>query len=223
VLAAHCAATGCAACGVGSATTIGHACGSGVWQQRSGGAAAHNGTTLVIGAGAGVAHQASLLGIYIAIWPPTLGAGGFAAQALLLLSTLCGAALGVVQQRHGPCWREMSLISCLCSALCWLVADQQSRGGGGTGAGGGGGGGARALLFLLAYSTLSFFVAQTVRAFQQQTRHDAYALTMALNERRAVTILISALLSATDRVELARMLLGSGLAIVASSSGGFVV
>lgn len=127
------------------------------------------------------ASVVSYLGFLIASWPSDgeWRTDLLSAQALLFGGTLCGVLLGLTQQRYGVCWFEMSLGA---AALCALTIEWRDI---------------TDLSFVsiaaaLAFGALSFAVQAAVRDYSEMVEHDAFRLSMALNERRACTILMGA-------------------------------
>lgn len=154
-----------------------------------------------------LAALVSWLGLYVAVWPHTLSGGAVSAHLLLVASTACGVLLGAVQQQCGACWREMSLVASIIATLNFAATSHLVS----TDV-------AASLLFVLAYGALSFLAQRAVREFQIATRHRAYDLTMALNERRAITVMICAFRDQSG-VALARTLGGGAIALVGSMFG----
>ncbi len=142
-----------------------------------------------LGSFAGIAIASSLDS------PLALTSQALCAYGLLFAATLAGVALGFVQEHYGQCWREMSIVStviCAGAALYaaheptpWLVAE------------------------LSLYGTLSFFVQRAMRQFTLSINQNAFWLSMALNERRAVTIALGAWTSNAPT----RLLLGAALTL----------
>lgn len=126
-----------------------------------------------------------------------LATGAISAYALLGAATLCGVALGLVQERHGHCWREMALVSTLiCVAVAVLDTHQVS---------------ADLIWQASLYGTVSFFVQRSMRHYSLEVHQSAFWISMALNERRAVTVALGALNSAAPL----RLLAGAALTLSA--------
>ena len=121
----------------------------------------------------------SCFGFAIASFPTEFESGAIFAHIFISAGTLCGVLLGMSQKHDGACFYEMSLLSAaLClvtvSAFDWNFSiDVVAR--------------------AFAHGVLSFFVQREVRLFATKVRHDAFALSMALNERRALNVLIGAI------------------------------
>lgn len=100
-------------------------------------------------------------------------------HALLFVAALCGAALGVYQQRFGACYFE---VTCVTAVICaanlfrpWFGALDHWR--------------LRDVVTALLYGVVSFWVQREVRQYSESVQYNAYKLNMALNERRALTAL----------------------------------
>jgi len=153
-----------------------------------------------------VAAAASFLGIVIASDFTTSGAASYwnigCAFALLFGGTLAGVLLGFTQEYYRPqaCWLEMSIGSTLICALSLGFALPEFS------------------LLLLAelalYGALSFVIGREIRAYSDSINANPFLLSMMLNERRAVTILIGAYTSGISP----RLFLGGALALVAAHS-----
>lgn len=132
----------------------------------------------------------------------TSGGGGALIHMLLLGNTVLGCLLGVLQESYGTNWNKLSLWT-----VCVLAVFARSDFGRLT---------ADDVPALLAYAALSLLVQRTVRAHLDETQNDAFLLSLALTERRALT----ALLSAATVYSPARMVLGTCLALGGSLYAG---
>lgn len=126
-----------------------------------------------------------------------------AVAALLLLfgGTLAGVFLGRWQRGGQDCWYEMSLGStCWCLlALAYAPPPVWSQ---------------ALLVDAAAYGALSFLVQRLVRQHNKEVGWDPLRMSLALNERRALTIGLTALDSSAP----ARLLIGAAVAVGAASS-----
>lgn len=119
-----------------------------------------------------------------------------AAHLLLFGSTLAGVLLGLTQERYGNCWLEMSIGSSLICALSVQWSAELFS--------------INVLAEAFHYAVLLFLVHRVVRAHASSVRNDAFLLSLALNERRAITIALGAFQSDMPY----RLLLGSVIALL---------
>ena len=106
------------------------------------------------------------------------------AIALLCAGMLCGVALGLLQQKYGCSWYAMSVAG----TSFWIFTTTEwplfsSIG------------------YCLVYGVVSHVVQRQVRAYSESVAHNALKLSSALNERRALSILIYTVVASEIRVQ----------------------
>lgn len=128
-------------------------------------------------------------------WP---SADALVAYALLFGGTLLGVALGLVQERYGPCPWEMALGSALICAASLVLEPSPALD-------------AELVFGVPLYGVLSLYVSRAVRDYSQSINYDAFLFSMMLNERRAATTAIGAMLQRGSTS--VRLLCGAALAL----------
>lgn len=146
----------------------------------------------------------SFLGIALAtgaLDAPTSWQAAAAAYIYLLTATVCGVALGLAQERYGQCPLEMAIGSTLiCAATLALTPLPQLLSW-------------QALLGVPLYGLLSLYVSRAVRDYSSSVQNNAFLLSLMLNERRAATIALSALVLGHGSDAPLRLFGGAGLAL----------
>lgn len=119
------------------------------------------------------------------------------AYACLFGGTVLGVLHGLLQQRTGNCPLEMAIgAAALCAAsLYWESMPAQL--------------GAELLFGVPFYGMLSLYVSRAVRDYSVSINYDAFRFSLMLNERRAVTIALAALVSPAPL----RLVCGAALAL----------
>ncbi len=126
------------------------------------------------------------------------------ASALLFGGTLAGVFLGRLQKKTGDCWYEMSLGSALFCALALAYNPPSAWSS------------KEALIDAASYGVLSFVVQRLVRQHSRDVGWDPLRMSLALNERRALTIVLTAFESEAP----ARLVGGAAVAVLGASAIG---